>query len=120
MMRRINERRVRHGRPRLKSDAHLIYVARRHARTMASAGSIYHDDRLGRRITRWRRLGQNVGTGGDCGSLMRAFMRSDAHRSNVLGTWRHLGVGVQRSDGRIYVQQIFESRFDPGNVYNYP
>lgn len=120
MMRKINDRRSRHGLRRLNWDAQLVHVARKHSTGMASSRSVYHDNYLGARVTHWRRLGQNSGAGGSCRSLLRNFMHSSTHRSNILGTWRHFGVGVERRDGKLYVQQIFESRLDPGNVYHYP
>lgn len=119
-MRKINGRRARNGLSRLDWDAHLIYVARRHASNMAANRVVYHDSSIGQRVTHWRRLGQNTGAGRRCKHLLKSFMHSSVHRTNILGAWRHFGVGVSRSGGRIYVQQIFESRLDPGNIYSYP
>jgi hypothetical protein len=31
-----------------------------------------------------------------------------------------MGFGTQKSGGRLYVQQLFESRRNPGNIYHYP
>lgn len=119
-MRRINQMRDRNGKHRLNRDKQLGYVARRHARAMARNRTIFHDGDLGSTVTRWRRLGQNVGMGGGCKSLFRAFKSSSGHRSNILGAWRHMGVGMDRRGGRIYVMHIFHSRRNPGNVYHYP
>ena len=96
------------------------YVARRHARTMASQRAVYHDYSVGQKVTRWRRLGQNTGRGRRCKGIFRSFMHSSAHRSNIFGRWRHVGVGTYRAGGRLYVQQLFESRRNPGNIYSYP
>ena len=120
LMRKINSARARHGLRRLSADKQLAFVARKHARGMAATGSIYHDGDMSREITRWRRLGQNTGRAGGCRRAFRAFMRSSIHRSNILGRWRFMGVGVERRGGRVFVQQVFESRVDPGNVYHYP
>lgn len=119
-MRKANRVRLRHDRGRLSSDKQLGYVARRHARSIAERRTLAHDTRLGSRVTRWRRLGQNTGVGSGCRSLFRAFMRSSGHRRNILGRWRYMGVGVARRDGRVYVQHVFEARRNPGNVYDYP
>jgi uncharacterized protein YkwD len=119
-MRKINRARRSRGRHSLNWDRQAGYVARRHARTMASHGYVFHDANLGQVITRWRRLGQNSGKGSGCRGLFWAFMRSSAHRSNILGRWRHMGVGVDRAGGRVYVQQIFEHRRDPGNIWHRP
>jgi uncharacterized protein YkwD len=119
-LKRINGLRHRKGKNRLNWDKQLGYVARRHARGMASNRSIYHDNDLGRTVTRWRRLGQNVGRGGGCKRLMRAFRNSSGHRSNLLGSWRHMGVGVKKRNGQLFVMQVFEARRNPGNVYRFP
>lgn len=119
-LKRINSMRRRHGKRALNWDKQLGYVARRHARSMASNGSIYHHGNLGRRVTRWNRLGQNVGRGSNCRVLFRAFKHSSGHRSNLLGRWRHMGVGVERRGGNLFVMHVFESRRDPGNSYHYP
>ena len=116
-LRKINTMRKRHDRGALNWDKQLGYVARRHARRMAADGTIYHHGNLGRVVTKWRRLGDNVGRGPNCKSLFRAFKRSSG---NILGTWRHMGVGVKRSGGSVFVMHVFESRHDPGNTYNYP
>lgn len=87
---------------------------------MANAGGVWHDTDVGSKVTRWRRLGQNTGRGSSCKSLTRSFMRSAKHRDNILGRYRFMGIGVQSSGPYLYVQEIFESRRDPGNVYHYP
>ena len=120
LIKRINRIRMRNGRGRLRPDKQLAYVARQHARTIASAGSVYHDPNMSYEVTRWLRLGENTGRGLTCKSLTRAFMRSSSHRAHILGRYRFIGVGTERRGGQLYVQQIFESRRDPGNVYHYP
>ena len=118
-MKRINRVRRRHGRRGLDWDKHLAYVGRRHARVLARADGVWHDD-IGSKITNWRSLGQNTGKGPGCKKLTRAFLHSSAHRSNYLGSWRHMGVGVRRRNGYTYVQQIFSTRRNPGNIYHRP
>jgi uncharacterized protein YkwD len=120
LMRKVNAARRNSGRSGLYWDRQLGFVARRHARSMASNGYVYHDGNVGREVTRWRSLGQNSGAGWSCRSLHRAFMRSSSHRYNILGGWRHVGVGTDWRGGRLYAQVVFESRYDPGNVYRYP
>jgi uncharacterized protein YkwD len=119
-MRKINDKRAHLGRRRLNWDRQVGFVARRHSRKMARYSSVFHDPNMGNEITRWRRLGQNSGAGPTCRRLFRAFWRSSKHRSNILGEYRFVGVGTDRRNGRIYVQQVFESRRDPGNIYSYP
>jgi uncharacterized protein YkwD len=120
LMRKINRARRSRGIRSLDWDRQIGYVARRHAYSMASARAAYHDSQLGQKVTRWRRLGQNTGRGGKCRRIFRSFMGSATHRANIFGRWRHLGVGATWSGGRLYVQQVFESRLNPGNIYSYP
>lgn len=120
LMRKVNAIRGRYGLNRLERDKQLAYVARRHAMDMASTNYVFHDDNLASKVTRWYRLGQNTGRGRSCRSLANAFMNSAEHRANILGAYKYMGFGTQKRWGRVYVQQIFESRRDPGNIYRYP
>ena len=119
-MRKINKARARQGLVRLERDRQVGVVARRHAKSMANNSSVFHDYNMHQEITHWKALGQNSGAGFGCRSLFRAFMRSSSHRANILGRWRFMGVGVERRNGRIFVQEVFEWRYNPGNVYRYP
>ena len=119
-MREINRRRTDRGLRRLRWDKQMGYVARQHARAMAQRGVVWHDGRLTTRLTHWRTLGQNSGRGDDCDGLSRAFWRSSGHRANILGRWRFVAVGARRRDGSLYVQQVFEYRSNPGNVWGLP
>lgn len=119
-MRKVNRARAQNGQRRLNWDKQLGYVARRHANVMANHGGVWHDQNLGRRVTRWRSLGQNTGAGGRCRKLFKSFMASAPHRANILGRWRFIGVGTQWKGKRLYVQTIFEWRRNPGNVWSWP
>ena len=121
LMAKINEKRARHGLRKLKWDRQLGFVARAHAEKMARRNrGFWHDRRLGSKVTRWRRLGQNTGFASGCRSMFNAFWNSRLHRRNLMGSWRYTGVGVARRGGRIYAQQVFESRSNPGNVFSFP
>ena len=120
LMRKINRARRQRGMRALSWDKQVGYVARSHARSMSNQRNVWHDGSLGQKVTRWRRLGQNTGKGQTCRGIFRAFINSSAHRANIFGRWRHVGVGVSWGGGCIWVQQVFESRRDPGNIYSYP
>jgi uncharacterized protein YkwD len=120
-MSKLNNQRERKGLRPLKWDEQMGYVARRHARDMAKQRRVEHDYRVGQRVTRWLSLAQNSGSGKSCMEIVRAFWWSSGHRANILGRWRYVGVGVHRAPGgRVYVQQIYEYRSNPGNVYRIP
>lgn len=116
-MKKINKARAKQGLRRLHRDVHLGYVAKRHARRMASKESMWEQADLGSKITNWRTLGQNTGMGGKCRHLFRSFMNSAPHAANVLGDYKFIGVGAKWRNHRLYVQQIFESKKNPGNIY---
>lgn len=120
MMRKLNHRRANRGLRRLDSDKQLGYIGRRHARNMAETGTTWHHGNLANAVTRWRRLGQTVGRGHGCRAMFRSFWRSGLHRQIMMGSWRFVGVGVERRRGHIYVLQIFESWRNPGNIFSYP
>ena len=120
LMRKINRTRRASGMRALSWDKQMGYVARRHAGYMANNRGVWHDSSVGQKVTRWRRLGQNTGRGQRCRGIFRAFMNSSSHRANIFGRWRHVAVGVRWGGGCLYVQQLFESRRDPGNIYSYP
>jgi uncharacterized protein YkwD len=120
LMKKINRARARRGLSGLSWDKQLGFVARRHAKSIASSRSVYDDGNLGREVTRWRSLGQNTGRSCGCRRIFRAFMHSASHRANIFGPWRFVGVGTEWAGHNLYVQQVFESHYDPGNVYHYP
>jgi uncharacterized protein YkwD len=114
---KMNLARSATGKGKLQLDKQLSRVARRHAWEMQHRNTLFHtpSSTLGWRVTNWVRLGENVGYGGDVASLHRAFMNSPAHRANVMGSYRHVGVGVKKnSNGVMWVTIIFESHADPG------
>jgi uncharacterized protein YkwD len=102
----------------LRLDPELSKVAKVHTREMVRANSLHHSTstQLRTRITNWSSLGENVGVGSTVTSLHQAFMNSTAHKDNILeSTFRHVGVGVIKDDGRMWVTVIFEARSDPGS-----
>lgn len=113
---RINNSRSNHGVGKLQLDKQLSRVARRHTWEMKDKRTLYHTPSsiLRWRVTNWNRLGENVGYGGDVDSLHKAFMDSPSHRANVLGNFRHVGIGVKTDGDIMWVTIIFEDHMDPG------
>ena len=113
---KINNSRSNHGVGNLSLDKQLSRVARRHTWEMKDKRTLYHtpSSTLRWRVTNWNRLGENVGYGGDVDSLHQAFMDSPSHRANVLGNYRHVGIGVKKDGDIMWVTIIFEDHMDPG------
>jgi uncharacterized protein YkwD len=117
-VRKMNEAREQAGKGRLRLDPEISKVSKVHTRAMAKENSLYHTSTsvLGRRVTNWILLGENVGVGGTVSSLHSAFMNSPAHRANILlSSFQHVGVGVIQANDRLWVTVTFEARSDPGS-----
>jgi uncharacterized protein YkwD len=120
MMREINEIRQRRDLREVKLAPRLSRKAKRHSRAMVRKNQLFHTPNLSkymsrRSLTPW---GENVGCGGTVRRLMRAFMRSKAHRSTILtGRYRKVGVGVVQARRRnmcgrrsVWATQVFYGR----------
>ena len=121
--RKMNLARSSRSQSKMQLDKQLSKVARRHAWAMANEKDLFHSDmnRLGRRVTNWRTLGENVGMGGSVSSLHQAFMASPGHKANILyGGFEHMGVGTVQKHGTLFVTVVFEGAKDPGTTLNPP
>lgn len=92
----INQLRTSQGLNALIVDPELTDQARIWASTMNDAGRIYHSSNLAGGISaNWMKLGENVGVGGDVGTLFQAFVDSPSHYENLVDpAYTHVGVGV--------------------------
>jgi uncharacterized protein YkwD len=121
--RKMNAERVLGGIGKLQLDPELSRAARKHTQEMWTKDELHHtpSDKLRTRITNWTVIGENVGVGGTVSSLHDAFMNSPAHKDNILYTaYRHVGIGVAKKNGRMWVTVIFEAIADPGTTLSMP
>lgn len=106
----MNTARSNHGSVALYRGRRLREMADEHSKKMANAGRIFHTTSLGSRLSflSWNVAGENVGAGGSMRGLFDAFMKSAAHRANILGrSYRRVGIGVYAHDGFLWVTLIF-------------
>jgi uncharacterized protein YkwD len=106
----VNHARAAHDLPRLRLNDALSDDAWRHSVRMSRDGRLFHTSNMSRLLSgfRVRIWGENVGMGPTVGAVHRAFMRSSAHRSNILGrSFRRIGIGVARSGGSVWITQVF-------------
>lgn len=106
----LNEVRAREGLAPLRVHDELVAVARAWADVMAGANDIWHNPDLGSQVSApWVVLGENVGTGHEVATVMRAFVGSPAHYRNIVDPrYDDVGVGVTwGSDGRMYTAHVF-------------
>jgi hypothetical protein len=123
LARSMNRARAGRGISKLRFDIHLGRVARKHTLEMIDHREPFHTApiALGRRITRWSSLGENVGRGLTPRVLHRAFMASPTHRANILNPlFQYVGVGTKRHGGKLWVTVNFERLRDPGTTLNMP
>lgn len=123
LARMTNRTRARHGVRTLSLDPELSKVASVHSREMARRRTIYHTPyhTLKKRVTRWKRLGENVGHGGSVARIHRGFMRSYSHRANLLdGGFGHFGIGIRAARGRLWVTVVFATSPNPGTTLKMP
>jgi hypothetical protein len=121
--RKINGARGIQGVGKVSLDPELSKAARVHTWAMARQDRLYHtpSDTLRHRVTNWTILGENVGYGNTVSSLHEAFMNSPDHRDNILyNTFRHVGIGALKKNGRLWVTVIFEAVSDPGTTLPMP
>lgn len=114
---RINQTRASVGAQPLTLSVDLTGLAQQHSQAMAGRGAIFHRSPLDAGVpSAWLRLGENVGRGGDVGTLHTAFLDSPAHRANIVnGAFNYIGLGVVNSGGSLYITQIFMEAA-PGSV----
>ncbi len=108
--REVNLSRRHHGLTPVRLKWDLASKAWHHSRRMARRYSVYHTTDLARIVRPYgaHTWGENVGMSGTCDQIQRAFMRSPVHRANILASrFRHIGIGVVRSAGRIWVTYDF-------------
>lgn len=99
----INIERGSRGLPFLHVDDRVNEAAHAHAADMAAMGEMQHTGSDGSdggtRLTRagfeWSTWAENIGAGFfDARTLFDTWMSSDGHRSNILGDFSAVGVGV--------------------------
>lgn len=113
MLALMNAARTEDGLPALRLEGELVDEARAHTAAMLSADEIFHSRAgdLARISSDWDLLGENVGHGPDIRSIHRAFMDSETHQDNILGSYDGAAVGTGRSpDGRLFATVLFIRR----------
>lgn len=106
----INATRSARGVGTLSLSERLSRMARRHSRSMAQEGLLFHQSCLSCRFPTgsWELLGENVGTASSLRRIHRMMLKSASHRDILLnGNFDRVGVGVVRRGGSYWVTEIF-------------
>jgi uncharacterized protein YkwD len=102
-----------HGIRALDLNWRLSRDALQHSRRMSQSRTVFHTTNLYRLIRPWNPSiwGENVGMAGTVRRAHRLFMRSAAHRSNILkARFSKIGIGVVMRGGRAWTTVIFYGR----------
>lgn len=103
----INSYRSSNGLPAISRNGSLDSYARSWAQHMAANGGLSHSD-IGSLLGQWSAVGENVGVGHSVSSLFGAFVDSPDHKSNIVGEFTHVGIGVYKdADGALWTTHVF-------------
>jgi uncharacterized protein YkwD len=107
LFQKINNARARHGLAPVRLSTSLSDYARSHSRSMSRQRTLFHTSDF-TVICCWSSISENVGMAGSVRGVHRAFMRSPAHRANILDRGkRAVGVGIVHSGGKFWVTEVF-------------
>jgi hypothetical protein len=112
----LNQERISHGLLALEWNGQAATTARAHARLLAENARLSHQfsgeatlpERLGATGARFTVSAENVARTEFLEDVHPALMASSGHRANILNTsYNAVGIGVVKSEGRVYVAQDF-------------
>ncbi len=80
----VNASRAAAGLPALRENIQLDVKADKWAQGMRNQCRIWHSRLADGAPSNWRKLGENVGMGGNAAQIHSAYMHSPGHRANIL------------------------------------
>jgi uncharacterized protein YkwD len=80
----VNQSRAQNGLPALRENFELDVKADNWAQHLRNVCALSHSTLSDGAPPSWRKLGENVGYGGDIGQVHTAYMNSPGHRANIL------------------------------------
>jgi uncharacterized protein YkwD len=106
---RINATRNDAKLTQLLGSPHAMDKAQAWAEHLAQTGSLAHSNLTDGMPEGWTKLGENVGRGSSIDAVYDGFLRSPAHRANLVDpdyNWVGTGTAVA-ADGTVYVVEVF-------------
>ncbi len=108
---KVNASRTTRSVSALADDNTAQEKAQAWAEHLASSNTLQHSNLAHGMDGQWKRLAENVGYGSSIGAVHQQFMTSSGHRANILDSrFTHVGVGVAKGHGRVFVVQVFVQR----------
>lgn len=106
----INTQRQLRGLEPLTPNGELSDLAVKWSGVMAEQKALLHSDLVTGVTQNWKKLGENVGSGGSATSIATAFINSPSHLKNIIDPdFTNVGIGITVSENTIYVVQKFMS-----------
>lgn len=117
----VNRHRIARGLPALALDPRIGREARRHSTAMAAGSRPFGHDGFPERMAALRRVmscnasaenvSSSLGYRDPAPEVVRKWLESTGHRTNIEGRYDVTGIGVKRSaTGKLYFTQIFVAR----------
>jgi uncharacterized protein YkwD len=107
-LRLLNEYRVSHGRRALRNSPSLRNKAQAWAEYLARLDRLVHSNLPHGVPPVWTSLAENVGYGSNYRHIHDMWVRSEAHRVNMLTSrFDSVGVGMAWSGNRLYAVHVF-------------
>jgi uncharacterized protein YkwD len=104
----MNRARGANGRSHLGAQFDAQVKAQAWAERLARENRLYHSNLASGIRVRWCGLAENVGYATSRQAVTDNFMRSSAHRANMLSSqWNGAGIGVAKRGNRVFVVQVF-------------
>ena len=106
----INDVRAKAGLGPVALDPAVSNIARDWSQQMATGGFFSHrpGDQLGAMLPAgWRQWGENIASAPDIFWAQSSLENSPGHYANMVGSFTHVGIGVHRSSGQVWVTQNF-------------
>jgi uncharacterized protein YkwD len=108
----VNASRANAGLPPLRENAKLNLKADAWAQTLRNECRIWHSNLADGAPPDWRKLGENVGMGGDIGQIHVAYLNSPGHRANIMDpAFTTMGAaavwGTCDGQKRVFTVQVF-------------
>lgn len=114
----VNQFRASNGRGALTLSAELMVKAQKWSDLLAAENGLRHSNLTDAVSAGWAGIAENVAYNYSVAANQAALEKSPGHRTNLLGNYSELGLGVScGAGGRIFVSQVFVIRATPTLAY---
>ena len=118
----VNNFRAQNGKPALVMSAELNLKAQSWTEKMIAEDNLYHSNLSIGVSGGWSGIAENIAyNGGGVSAAQTALQNSSGHRTNLLGNYGEVGLGIAvDSGGTTWVTEVFVLRSSPSPIYTGP